>query len=152
MEDLWLRDERPRVLVVDDCLDTVESLCRLLRLWGFDARGARDGASALEEAGSFRPGVVLLDLTLPGIDGLEVVRRLRGDEAGPQPLMVCMSGWCGEDVRRRCLEAGFDLHLAKPADPEQLRQLLLSLTCAVPERHEAGAMQTAGMVDHDAGV
>jgi CheY-like chemotaxis protein len=122
-----------RVLVVDDCLDTVESLSSLLGMWGFDTRIARDGACALKVADSYRPGVILLDLALPGIDGLEVVRRLRRERLRPRPLVVCMSGWGGEEVRRRCLEAGCDLHLLKPADPEKLRRLLVYLADASPE-------------------
>jgi len=129
-----------RVLVVDDCRDTVESLSQLLRLWGFDVRGARDGASALELSGIFRPGVVLLDLTLPDMDGLEVARRLRRD--GRRPLLVCLSGWDGEEVRRRCLDAGCDLYLLKPANPARLRSLLdclsgVSSGLAVPATEQA---------------
>jgi len=122
-----------RVLVVDDNPDVRESLTRLLSFWGFDARAAGDGEGALELAGSYRPGAILLDLELPGTDGLEVARRLRERHAEPGPLVVCMSGWGGEDVRWRCLEAGCDLHLVKPTDPEILRRLLSSRADAFAE-------------------
>src|SRR5262245_44693669 len=127
MEGSPCRNGALRVLVVDDCPDTVEALSQLLRLWGFDSRTAADGACAVEVAVAYRPGVVLLDLALPGMDGLEVVRRLRREHVQPRPLVVCLSGWGGEEVRRRCLEAGCDLHLLKPADPERLRRLLACL-------------------------
>jgi len=113
-----------RVLVVDDCPDTLESLGLLLRLWGFDALTAPDGESALEQADSYRPAVVLLDLTLTDMDGFELTRRLR---AGGVPTVVAVSGWVGEEVRQRCLDAGCHLHLCKPVEPGVLRPLLLRL-------------------------
>jgi two-component system, OmpR family, response regulator len=122
-----------RVLVVDDNPDVTESLARLLGVWGFDARVAGDGDGALELVGSYRPGAILLDLELPGTDGLEVARRLRERHVKPRPLVVCMSGWSGEDVRWRCLEAGCDLHLVKPTDPETLRRLLCTRADAFAE-------------------
>ena len=145
MEEMLSRADPVRLLVVDDCPDTVQSLSRLLELWGFDALAAGDGASALELAGLHRPGVVLLDLALPGMDGLEFVRRLREEDARPRPLVVCMSGLGDEDVRHRCLEAGCDLHLAKPTDPQALRRLLERLARTFGEvRHRSGAEAMGG--------
>ena len=134
-------DSARRVLVVEDCPDAAESLARLLSLWGFDALVAGDGGGALELLGWYRPGVVLLDLTLPDMDGLEVARRLRREDGPTRPLVVGLSGWAGEDDRRRCLEAGCDLHVVKPTDPEILRRLLAS---------RAGEVETAGETDHEA--
>jgi len=122
------RNGFPRVLVVDECPDTTQSLTRLLRLWGFGARAASDGPAALELAGSYRPAIVLMDLGLPGMDGFEVARRIRARPAPDRPALVCLSGWCDEEVQRRCLAAGFDLHVSKPADPELLRRLLIVLS------------------------
>jgi len=129
-----------RVLVVDDDPDVTESLARLLNVWGFDSRVVGDGDGALELVGSYRPGAILLDLQLPGDDGLEVARRLRDRPVNPRPFVVCMSGWDGEDLRRRCLEAGCDLHLVKPTDPATLRRLLSTRAGAFAEM----------VTDHDA--
>jgi len=144
------RQRRPRVLVVDDCPDTVESLARMLRLWGFDATAARDGPGALELADSYRPAVVLMDLGLAGMDGFEVARRISGRPKATRPALVCLSGWCGEDVQRRCLEAGFDLHVSKPADPELLRRLLIVLS--VLWEGDGARRPLRSETDHDAGV
>jgi CheY-like chemotaxis protein len=115
-----------RVLVVDDCEDMCASTAALLKLWGHDTRVANDGAAALECAGTFRPDVVLLDLSMPGMDGHEVARRLRRQMGAAQPLLISVSGYGGAEQSRRALEAGCDLHMIKPAEPEQLRRLLES--------------------------
>ena len=74
--------------------------------------------------------VALLDLHMPGLDGWEVVRRLRreGNDGEGRPFLVALSGYCDEAVLARSREAGFDLHLAKPAEPAHLRELLAGLS------------------------
>jgi CheY-like chemotaxis protein len=116
---------RRRILVVDDNVDAAVSLARLLgRLYGQEVRVAHDGPSALEMAGAFRPEVILLDIGLPGMDGHEVARRLRGRPEFGRALIVALTGWGQEQDRRKSEEAGFDRHLVKPVDPEALRKLL----------------------------
>jgi CheY-like chemotaxis protein len=117
---------RLRVLVVDDCPDTISSMTRLLQLWGYDTRAAMDGPAALELAAQFRPGVILLDLGLPGMDGCEVARRLRGMPGEGRPVVMSLTGYVGEEERRRSLAAGCDRHLVKPVELETLRGLLAS--------------------------
>ena len=112
-----------RVLVVEDSSDARESTALLFRLWGCDTRVAADGAAALVIAADYRPDIILLDIGLPGMDGLEVARRLRGLAATARPLVVSVSGYAAEEDHRRALEAGCDLAWAKPADPEDLRRL-----------------------------
>ncbi len=113
-----------RVLVVDDNVDAAESLAMLLRVGRHDVRTAQDGATALQVAEAFRPEVVLLDLGLPRMDGFEVARRLREQEGVEKALLVALTGHGQEEDRRRSLEAGFDAHLVKPADPAALQRLL----------------------------
>jgi two-component system CheB/CheR fusion protein len=113
-----------RVLVVDDCPDTRHVLALLLRQWGFAAAEAKDGVTALSAAAAFRPDVVLLDLVMPGLDGLEVARRLRGEPALAAVLLVAVTGLALPGDVARCLAAGFDRHLPKPVDPRLLRRLL----------------------------
>ncbi|MBO0697975.1 MAG: PAS domain-containing protein, partial [Zavarzinella sp.] len=116
-----------RVLVVDDHADAADSLALLLRLEGHDVRVARNGPAAVEAAQSDPPDIVLLDLGMPGMDGFEVARRLRqGPAAGT--VIAALTGWGQEEDRRRTREAGFDHHLVKPADPNDLRELLARTT------------------------
>jgi len=114
-----------RILVVDDNHDAAESLGILLRRAGHQVVLANEGESALRAATQLRPSVVLLDLGLPGMSGLEVCRRLR--EQGLQDaLMVAVTGYGQEADRTRTREAGFDSHLVKPVAFEQLAELVAS--------------------------
>jgi signal transduction histidine kinase/DNA-binding response OmpR family regulator len=119
-------DNACRVLVVDDHVDAAASLAMLLRLYGHEVRTAADGLTALEEARSFRPEVVLLDIGLPGMDGYEVARRLRKESQGDHMLLAALTGYGQDKDRYRSREAGFDHHLVKPVDPEALHRLLAS--------------------------
>jgi signal transduction histidine kinase len=115
-----------RVLVVDDNRDAAESLAVLARLWGHEVRVAHDGPSALAAAAEQRPHVILLDLGLPGLSGVEVARRLREDPAFADTLLVALTGYGGEEDRRRSRDAGLHLHWVKPVDPAALQALLAS--------------------------
>ncbi len=114
---------RRRDLVVDDNADAAGSLTRLLRMSGFDVRQVHNGAAALEFVPDFRPGVALVDIGMPGMDGYEVARRLRVGPGGDLTL-VALTGYGTDDDRRRCREAGFDHHLTKPVEFDALRQIL----------------------------
>jgi PAS domain S-box-containing protein len=113
-----------RVLVVDDNRDAAESLAKFLALSGHDVRTAHDGKAALEAARAFRPEVVLLDIGLPGMDGYQVARRLREQEGERHAFLAALTGYGQEDDRRRSREAGFDAHLVKPTDPDDLLALV----------------------------
>ena len=112
-----------RILVVDDIPDAAESLALLLRVEGHEVRTAHDGPNALEVVGAFRPEVALLDIGLPRMDGYELARRLRGVPGLEATLLVALTGYGQEEDRRKSMEAGFDGHLVKPADPAALRAL-----------------------------
>ena len=113
-----------RVLVVDDNFDAAATLDRLLRSLGHDTRFTTDGAQAIEMAGDFRPDVVLLDIGMPGMDGYEVAKRLRAQEAERRLKIVAVTGWGQEANHARSHDAGFDLHLVKPVDVRELAQAL----------------------------
>jgi signal transduction histidine kinase/ActR/RegA family two-component response regulator len=117
---------RLRVLIVDDNTDAAHSLSMLMEVGGHEARLCYDGQSALTEAQKFRPEVVLLDIGLPGLDGLEVARRLRAMNLSPRPMLVALTGYGQNEDVRRSREAGFDHHLVKPTDPQTLIALLTS--------------------------
>ncbi len=114
-----------RVLVVDDNQDVADSLALVLRLGGHDVRVAHDGPAALEAAHAYRPEVVLLDIGLPGMTGYEVARRLRQEPPAGLALLIALTGYGQEEDRRRSSEAGFDVHLTKPVDPADLKELLV---------------------------
>ena len=113
-----------RVLVVDDNVDAATTLEVLLRSLGHDTRVAHDGVRALEIAREFRPEVVLLDIGMPGMDGYEVARRLRGMNHGQTFRIVAITGWGQDTDRTRSREAGFDMHLVKPVDLGVLARVL----------------------------
>jgi CheY-like chemotaxis protein len=123
-----------RVLVVDDNHDAADSLGMLLKFLGADVRIAYDGASAIEAAEAFRPAVVFLDIGMPGMDGLEVARRIHEREGLRSVTLIALTGWSQEDDRRRTRLAGIDYHLVKPADLNALQALLVSLEGSSHER------------------
>ncbi|HYD58689.1 MAG TPA: PAS domain S-box protein [Burkholderiales bacterium] len=112
-----------RVLIVDDNNDAAAALELLLRSLGHETRVAHDGAAALATAGEFAPDLVLLDIGMPGLDGYEVARRLRA-LGGRRFRLVALTGWGQEADRKRSEEAGFDQHLVKPLDVEELSRAL----------------------------
>jgi signal transduction histidine kinase/integral membrane sensor domain MASE1 len=119
---------RRRVMVVDDNVDSAESLTVLLQLAGHEVRMAHDGPSALVLAREYRPEVVLLDIGLPaGMDGYEVAQRLRPDAGPAGVVLVALTGYGQEEDRRRAVQAGFDHHLVKPVDVARLTQLMGTL-------------------------
>jgi CheY-like chemotaxis protein len=116
-----------RVLVVDDNVDSAESLAMLLRLGGHEIETAYDGLQAVEAAERFKPDLVLLDIGLPGIDGYDAAACIREGSAGREVVLVAITGWGQEQDRRRSREAGFDAHLTKPVDMAALSRLLAEL-------------------------
>jgi signal transduction histidine kinase len=113
-----------RILVVDDNLDSAESLTTLLDLTGNETRAAYDGVEAMEVASAFQPQVILLDIGLPELNGYEVAHKIRQQPWGRNVLLIALTGWGQEDDRRRSKEAGFDHHLVKPVEPAVLKRLL----------------------------
>jgi len=113
-----------RILVVDDNTDAASSLAMLLQISGNEAQTANEGLEAIELAEVFRPDVVLLDIGMPQIDGLEVCRRIRAQPWGRDMLMIALTGWGQEEDRRRSKDVGFDYHLVKPVDYPTLMKLL----------------------------
>ncbi len=114
-----------RVLIADDNLDAVEALSALLETLGHDVRVAHDGAEALAVGGAFEPEIVLLDLGMPVMDGLEAARRMRQQPWGQRATLVAVTGWGQQRDRERTAEAGFDAHMVKPLTDLDLLQVLL---------------------------
>lgn len=113
-----------RVLVVEDCTDTAETLRFLLDLWGHKVRVAHNGHSALVLAPLFQPDVVLLDIGLPGPDGFQVARKLKDASLPEMPVLIATTGYDGAAIRRQAREVGFDHFLPKPVDLAHLRAVV----------------------------
>ena len=109
-----------RILVVDDNRDVAESLVTLLQMLGHEVRAAYDGREALEVGEQMRPAVVLMDIGMPGMSGHEACRRMRQLHWGRRATLIALTGWGQEDDRRSSHDAGFDAHLVKPVDFDQL--------------------------------
>ena len=113
-----------RILVADDNDDAAESMSMWLELAGHEVRTARNGVEAVTMAEEFQPDVVLLDLGMPEMDGLEAARRFRTLEWGKRATLVAVTGWGQQRDRERTAGAGFDLHLVKPVNEVELFQAL----------------------------
>jgi signal transduction histidine kinase/ActR/RegA family two-component response regulator len=115
-----------RILLIDDNRDAADSMAILLRLAGHDVRTAYDGQTALALARVQLPEVVICDISMPGMGGLELARHLRQDLGLRDCLLVALSGYAQEEDRHRSQEAGFNAHLAKPVRLDSLKALLAS--------------------------
>ena len=110
--------------MVDDNVDAAEALGELLRDYGHEVATAHDGTGALDLARLHRPDIVLLDISMPEMDGYEVAKRIRGELGLGDALLIALTGY-GEDRHRRLArEAGFDQHVTKPVDASKLEELL----------------------------
>ena len=117
-----MRDE-VRILIVDDVDDAAQALAEWLRLDGFVTRTARDGSSALAAVSEFMPHCVLLDVGMPGMDGLELVRHLRA-QYGDEIVLVAVTGGDMQDERVAGTLERVDHYLRKPVDPNELTKIL----------------------------
>ncbi len=113
-----------RALVVDDNADVADALAMLLKSFGADVRVAYRGAEALTNVKELKPDIAFIDLGMPGMDGYQVARAIRTTPEGKELILVALSGWGADEDRKRGLEAGFDRHVIKPIDVEELKGLL----------------------------
>jgi len=120
---------RCRVLVVDDNVDSADSLTAVVRMFGHDAETAYDGLMAVERAIALVPDIILMDISLPKLSGYEAATRIRTSAACAHTVLVALTGWGGEQDKRDALQAGFTHHFVKPVDFPALKRLLAA-TCA----------------------
>jgi len=128
---------RCRVLVVDDNVDSVDSLAMLLRMMGHEVETASDGASGLVKAAAFRPDVAILDIGLPKVNGYELAKQIRQQEWSANVVLVALTGWGQEQHRRRSEESGFNYHLTKPVEFDVLQEILATADHCLPQRNIA---------------
>jgi PAS domain S-box-containing protein len=130
-----------RILVVDDVKDNVNSLATILRVDGHDVEAAMDGLEAVHKAEAFKPDLILLDLGLPNLNGLDACEHIRRQPWGKEIVIVALTGWGHEENRRRTLAAGFDAHLVKPIRYDELLELL----ARVPAKKSGGRKVPTGL-------
>ena len=120
-------NSKPRVLIVDDNTDAANSLGRLLSLLGQEVVVVHTGEAAVAEVRRFRPQLILLDLGMPGMDGIETAKRIHALPEAEETLLVALTGWGHDRDRQRTEAAGFAAHLVKPVQMAQLEELLSRL-------------------------
>ncbi len=120
------------ILVIDDNRESADTMAVLLRVFGHEVRTANDGPTALDLARLQSPEVVFCDVSMPGMGGLEVARRLRQDLGHRDALLVALSGYGEGEDRRRSQEAGFNAHMIKPIALDALQALLSRATSLAP--------------------
>jgi PAS domain S-box-containing protein len=123
-----------KVLVVDDNVDACESIAMILMAYGYDVRCLYDGLTVLPTAMQWRPDVIILDIGLPGMSGLEVSAQLRQLAQFQSTPLAALTGYGQDEDRWRSQQAGFDVHMTKPVDPQALCQWL-------SQQLDAGARQ-----------
>ena len=121
---------RRRILIVEDNADARESLRGLLELSGHDVYEAADGQAAVRAALALRPEVALIDIGLPGIDRHGVARRIRTNAICNETVLIALTGYAQREDRQRSENAGFQHHLVKPVNLNQLTQLIATLPTA----------------------
>lgn len=124
--DAGARDpQRTRALVVDDDRDGAQSLVLLLDIIGYRAAAVYEGAAVLDLIPTLRPDVILLDISLPDVNGYDLARMVRAQH--PTITLIAITGWARDEDRAQALQAGCDLHLPKPVNLETLRRALAIL-------------------------
>jgi ADP-ribose pyrophosphatase len=118
---------RVRALVIEDNRDAAESLNLLLEQLGCETAVALTGPAGVDAAHTAPPDIVFCDIGLPGLDGYEVAKRIRGEAWGTRVVLVAVTGYGREEDRRRAEAAGFDMHFVKPADPGTITRLFKDL-------------------------
>jgi len=113
-----------RVMIVDDHEEIRTWVARLARNWGHTVAVASDGPTALSLARTFQPECALVDISLPGMNGIDLARRLRQQFPRERLCLIALTGYADADIREGCIAAGFDTHLVKPGQPAVLEHLL----------------------------
>lgn len=126
-----------RVLVVDDHQDTLDSLALLLRCWGHEVHVAREGEAALKQALSAKPHLMLIDLAMPGMDGLQLAHRLRIQPDFSKTPLIAVTGLSDQLHRRQAAEVGFDDFIVKPYSAAQLLEVLARVQLSIAMATEA---------------
>lgn len=130
---------RLRILIVEDDVLNLELLQAVLEGAGFEVLGAPDAPTGVEAARRLLPDAIVMDLQLPGMDGLEAARALHSDPATTGIPLIAVTAHVKRDDEERCMEAGFARHIAKPVDTRRFPQELREIIAASAVTPSAGA-------------
>ncbi|MES2318502.1 MAG: response regulator [Pseudomonadota bacterium] len=122
-QHIGMVDHRPKVLVVDDNRDAADSLQALFEMENCNVATAYDGCEAVQAVETVMPDMIVMDLGMPCMDGYEAARRIRRKAGSQGVLMIALTGWGQSDARQRTIEAGFDHHMIKPVNFEEIKRL-----------------------------
>jgi two-component system, NtrC family, response regulator GlrR len=131
-----LRRASQRILLADDDPDSLEGMRALLVAWGYQVETAEDGRAALDKVGVIHPSVVITDVRMPGMNGLELLEAVRRDE--PAIPVVVLTAHVSSEARRRAVEHGAFAFLPKPVDAAKLKTLLVLASALGREGGGAG--------------
>jgi CheY-like chemotaxis protein len=129
---------REPILIVDDNAQNLKLAWVLLTAEGYDVRTAVDAEDALMVLEWFTPRVILMDLQLPGMDGLELTRRLKADRARRGPAIVALTAYAMKGDEEKALRAGCDAYMSKPIDTDALPKLVAELIARRPDGDDGG--------------
>jgi PAS domain S-box-containing protein len=118
------KDARHRILIVDDNSDAADTLGMLLEMDGYSVSVGHSGEEALQMARQIRPNAMILDIGMPDMTGYEVARRIRAEHWGGEMYLIAATGWGQQEDKARAIASGFDHHLTKPVDPDEVQKLL----------------------------
>jgi signal transduction histidine kinase/ActR/RegA family two-component response regulator len=135
---------RGRILVVDDNRDAADSLAAVLRLFGHEVIVGHSGREALETGARERPDAIILDIGMPDMTGYEAARRIRREAWGRHVFLLAITGWGQADDKETARASGFDRHLTKPVDPDQVEILLAELLKSPSPPDHVVANQASG--------
>jgi CheY-like chemotaxis protein len=113
-----------RILIVDDNRPAADMLAMILESYGNELFIAYSGQQAIQLAEKHQPDVILLDLSMPVVDGYEVARTIRRQPRGQEPMLIALTGWVQERDKQKARDAGFDHHVVKPTKASDLRGIL----------------------------
>ena len=136
---------RRRILLVDDNQATTTVYAKLFKTLGCEVAAANDGSKAIELAASFRPEIIMLDLSMPRMDGYETCRRIRQQPGGKNIVLLAVTGLGGNETVNRARRAGFDDVIVKPVKADAI----LRLTHGLSEDHQTISRSSPPIVSSD---
>lgn len=112
------------ILIIDDNKDLTYITCELLKMSGYETIGVYNGKEGIKKAREINPKVILCDIGMEGMNGYQVAEYIRGDKDLKDTYMIAISGYSSKEDREKSKRAGFDNHLGKPIDMEELKEIL----------------------------
>jgi CheY-like chemotaxis protein len=117
--------DKTKIMVVDDTPTNLKLACDLLDIEGFEVRGCINAETALEALREFHPALILMDVALPGIDGLQLTRKLKSEDKTRSIKIVALTAFAMKSDREKVLQAGCDGYITKPIDTRKFREQIM---------------------------